>query len=115
MPCQPWGTYSQVTAAILPTSFLLSYTIQRRDLIPSSKAMPSWFGHQNKEPSPHKASGSEEQRPKATNPARQGGNNVGNEPPKARLGVYTLYEPEKPTDAVVELDMILQLKAPNTD
>lgn len=64
--------------------------------------MPSWFGLQKKKASPHKASGSEDHRPKAENPAQQGANDVVNEPPEVRLGVDTLYEPNTPTDAVVE-------------
>lgn len=64
--------------------------------------MSSWFGRQEKKALPHQASGSEERRPKSENPAQQGGNDVVDEPPKLRLGVDTLYEPNKPTDAIVE-------------
>lgn len=64
--------------------------------------MPSWLGRQKKKALPHEASVSEERRPKAKNPAQQGGNDVMNEPPKLRLGVDTLHEPNKPTDAIVE-------------
>ena len=64
--------------------------------------MPSWFGGQNQDVSTHKASGSDDHGPNAKQSAQQDGKGVVNGPPKVRLGVDTLYEPNKPRDATVE-------------